>query len=298
MRTAENGENLNVYPVIGKIPIDQVSRSEVKNLLLSIHAKGVSRSMVCLVRDVISGPLGSALDEEIIKANPISGVLKRLNLKRDKRARVDPFTHEEVATFLVACNEHPFKDHYPFFLIAFRIGARLGELLALQWGDIDWHGQFIEIRRSYKLKNVSPTKTGNIRRVDMSDQLRDVLHGFYMQQKKEGLKAGKGEAEKIVFHRNGGHMEQNYIRRIFKKVLERAGLRDVRFHDKRHSFASLLLTDGASPVYVKEQLGHSSIQMTVDVYGHLIPSSNRDVVNRLDLHPPAPYSHLEKRQGL
>ncbi len=80
----------------------------------------------------------------------------------------------------------------------------------------------------------------------------------------------------------GKHIEKNYIRRVFKRVLKKAGLREIRLHDIRHTFASLLLSDGASPVYVKEQLGHTSIQMTVDIYGHLIPSSNREMVNRLD----------------
>jgi integrase len=288
----------HVYPIIGQTPIDQVNRADVRNLLLNVHGKGLSKSMVGLVRDVISGPMGYALDEEIIKANPITGVLKRLNLKRDKRGKVDPFTHDEVAVFLAACNEQPFKEYHPFFMTAFRTGARLGELLGLQWGDIDWHGQFIEIRRSYKLGRMSPTKTGVKRRVDMSDQLREVLYAFHQRRKVEGLRTGKGGAVEIVFHRDGKPMEQNFIRRIFKRVLEKAGLRDIRFHDIRHSFASLLLTDGASPVYVKEQLGHHSIQMTVDVYGHLIPSSNRDIVNRLDAHPSAPYTHPEKKESL
>jgi integrase len=77
-------------------------------------------------------------------------------------------------------------------------------------------------------------------------------------------------------------MEQNYIRRVFKRMLIKAGLREIRLHDIRHTFASLLLNDGASPVYVKEQLGHTSIQMIVDIYGRLIPSRNREMVNRLD----------------
>jgi integrase len=67
----------------------------------------------------------------------------------------------------------------------------------------------------------------------------------------------------------------------------KGGLRDIRFHDIRHTFASLLLSDGTTPVYVKEQMGHISTQMTVDIYGHLIPSSNRAAVNRLDTQPDA-----------
>jgi len=74
------------------------------------------------------------------------------------------------------------------------------------------------------------------------------------------------------------------------------GLREIRFHDIRHTVASLFLSDGASPVYVKEQLGHTSIQMTVDIYGHLIPSSNREMVNRLDSQPAAPYPQPAQKE--
>ena len=69
---------------------------------------------------------------------------------------------------------------------------------------------------------------------------------------------------------------------MFHKLLENAELRRVRFHDRRHTFASLLLQNGESRVYVKEQMGHSSIQVTVDIYGPLIPGANRQAVDRLD----------------
>lgn len=94
-------------------------------------------------------------------------------------------------------------------------------------------------------------------------------------------------------------MEQNYIRRVYKRILNKAGIRDMRLHDIRHTYASLLLSYGQSPVYVKEQLGHSSIQMTVDIYGHLIPSSNRGAVNQLDsTQPNATYPQPANRKRL
>jgi len=67
----------------------------------------------------------------------------------------------------------------------------------------------------------------------------------------------------------------------FKNALTKAGLRQIRFHDLRHTFASLLIQDGQSLAYVQDQLGHSSIKLTVDVYGHLVPGANREAVNRL-----------------
>jgi integrase len=242
--------------------------------------------MISLIRDVISGPLGYAVDEELIPGNPVSGILKRLRLEREKRITIEPLNEQEVSLFLDTCANH-FREFYVFFLCAFRTGMRLGELLGLKWVDIDWNGKFIRVERSYKRGNLDKTKTGRTRRVDVSDQLEEALKALLIERKKEAVKAGSPAPLNFVFQRNGRPMEQNYIRRIFKRVLVKAGIREMRFHDIRHTYASLLLSQGESPVYVKEQLGHQSIQITVDVYGHLIPSSNREAVNRLETPQPA-----------
>jgi integrase len=92
-----------------------------------------------------------------------------------------------------------------------------------------------------------------------------------VERKREALAEGLGEPVEWVFHRHGRPWAQNSVRYYFKRILRKAGLRDMRFHDIRHTFASLLLSNGESPVYVKEQLGHSSIQITVDIYGHPDP---------------------------
>lgn len=270
-----------VFPAMGKVRIDEIKRGDLRNLLLQLHERGLSRSTLSLVRDTINGPLSFALDEELIAANPTTGLLMHLHLERQDGEEIHPLTHEEVALFLESCARH-YGEYYPFFLCAFRTGMRLGELLGLQWSDVDWHGRFIEVRRSYRRGCLGSTKTGKNRRVDMSDQLWETFRQLYAARKKEALGEGRGEVMGLIFHRGGQAMEQNFIRRIFKRTLVKAGLREIRMHDIRHTYASLLLSDGASPVYVKEQLGHSSIQITVDIYGHLIPSSNRDAVNGLD----------------
>ena len=287
----------HISPIIGKIPLDQIKRANIRDLLLDLHGKGLSKSTISLMRDVISGPMAYAVDAELIPMNPTTGLIKSLHIEQDKREHLSPLTPEEVSLFLKTCDEH-FREYYPFFLCAFRTGMRLGELLALQYGDVDWNGKFIEVKRSYKLGRLSPTKTGKARRVDMSDHLIETLQGLLTIRKKEGFQMGLGEAVEGIFYRQGIPMEQNYIRRVFKRILQRAGLRDIRFHDIRHTFASLLLSDGVTPVYVKEQMGHSSIQMTVDIYGHLIPSSNRAAVNRLDTQPNATQAQPAKAKAM
>jgi integrase len=275
----------HVYPTLGAKRIDEIRRADIRDLLLKLHAGGLSRSSVCLARDVLSGPFSYAVDEELIQVNPAVGIVKKLQLERDRSSAIEPLTREEVEHFLDTCLKH-FHSFYPFFLCAFRTGMRLGELLGLRWGDVDWQGKFIRVTRSYKVGKMSPTKTGKFRRVDMSDQLAEALKALLTQRKREALETGRPVVD-TIFHKDRKPMEQNFARVTFKRVLAKAGIREIRVHDTRHTFASLLLSDGASPVYVKEQLGHTSIQMTVDIYGHLIPSSNRESVNRLDSQPGA-----------
>ena len=96
----------------------------------------------------------------------------------------------------------------------------------------------------------------------------------------------------------GTALDAANLRKVFARALKKAGLRQIRFHDLRHTFASWLLGNGESPVYVKEQLGHSSIQITVDTYGHLIPGANRQAVNRLAaMLENAPPARQEQKRG-
>ncbi len=266
---------------LGKLPMDQIKRCDIRNALLSIYKKGLSKSTISTARNVISGAFEYAIDEELVNYNPTIGILKKLGLDpRKERNPVQPMNPEEVFLFLETCRKFQ-KKWYPFYLCAFRTGMRLGELLALEWGDIDWNGKFIHVQRSFRNGRTTRTKNKKSRRVDMSNQLYTELRALYTVRKKESLKSGKGMIE-VIFHTSGEPTSQNTIRNIWKRILKKAGLRNMRFHDIRHTFSSLLLSKGESPVYVKEQLGHSSIQMTVDIYGHLIPSGNRDAVNSLD----------------
>jgi len=278
----------HVYPVIGSMKVDELKRSDVKKVLLQIHAKGLSKSTVCIASNAICGPLSNAVDEELLPANPVINVTRRLQLDRKKRIDVVPMTRQEIEKLLSACRAH-YSGYYPFFLCAFRTGMRLGELLALQWGDIDWNGRFINVQRSYKRGRLTGTKTGKKRRVDMSRQLTEELQSLLTQRKREALQDGTGQVAEVIFHKNGEPMAQNSVRYVFKKILRKAGLRDMRLHGTRHSYASILLSQGVSPVYVKEQLGHSSIQITVDCYGHFMPSGDQTTINRLDTQLPATY---------
>ena len=125
---------------------------------------------------------------------------------------------------------------------------RLGELLGLQWGDVDFHGRFIEVRRNLVAGRVTTPKNGKTRRVDMSVQLCDSLKSLLTARKAETLKNGWGQVPEWVFcNEQGGPLDGDNLRhRVFYKLLTKAGLRRVRFHDLRHTFASLLIAQGES----------------------------------------------------
>lgn len=269
----------HILPQIGQLPIDQVSRAVVRELLLLKKGK-LSDSMVRLIKDVVSGVCNHALEDGLIESNPVAGITRRLQLGRDKE-EVEPFTLEEMVGFLDTAGKNN-REFYPFFLLAFRTGLRLGELLGLEWGDVDFRGRFLEVRRSFKNGRFARPKNGKSRRVDLSNQCIQTLTSLRKQRMAESLASGLGNIVETIFHRKGEPISQNTVRNVFNRVLARAGIRKKRFHDIRHTYASMMLSNGQSPQYVREQMGHSSISITVDVYGHMIPTGNRDAVNALD----------------
>jgi integrase len=118
---------------------------------------------------------------------------------------------------------------------------------------------------------------------ELSDALLSELSNLKRLRREEWLSKGKSEIPDWIFcNREGNPIDMhNVINRHFKKCLAKAGLRQIRWHDLRHSFASLLIQSGESLKYIWDQLGHSSIKMTADVYGHLVPGANRKAMNSL-----------------
>ena len=128
-------------------------------------------------------------------------------------------------------------------------------------------------------------KSKKSRRVDMSRELRRVLLDLCDERLIDASGEDKPDiSNKLVFpSETGTPIEMNnFCQRVFKPLLVRAGLRNIRFHDLRHTFGSLLTQTGASLAYVRDQMGHGSIQVTVDIYGHLVPAANISFVDKLD----------------
>jgi integrase len=163
-------------------------------------------------------------------------------------------------------------------------GSVWGNCSACNGGDCDFQGRYLHIQRNYTHWKITTPKSGHSRRVDMSRELCQALKDLHLEgQIEAAARKWKTVPEWVFCNETGGLLHPHNMRdRVFYGLLIKAKLRKVRFHDLRHTFASLLLQNGESPVYVKEQMGHSSIQVTVDLYGHLIPGGNKQAVDRLD----------------
>ena len=272
----------HIEAVFSDQKINRITRGDIKTFLLEKLNKGYARSTVVHMRNCLSGVFNLALDDEVIQANPSQGLGKFLKSK-DRKEDINPLTSEELKKLLDAVQDH-FPEHYTLFLLLARTGMRIGEAIALQWGDIDFNGRFVEIKRSNVREIITTPKSGKSRRVDMSMQLMKSLKSHKTESKKKGLELGIGGLPEYIFTNQTGTMlyKDNWRRRVFAKALEKAELRKVRIHDLRHSYASLRIAKGDNIADVSGQLGHYSVKLTLDTYTHLLPGKKKAEVDGLD----------------
>lgn len=282
----------HILPVWRSRKLDQIRRVDIKSLLIAKQQEGLSSKSVENIKALLSGIFSHAIEEEVLTTHPALR-LGRFIRKDDRRKHIRPLTKDQASELLRICQaEYP--NYSPMLLCAMRTGMRLGELLGLAWSDLEFNAHTIDVRRAYTKGGFTTPKSRRFRIVDMSDQLKTTLLAHRESLKarfngklpthKAALSGGDRTLLQLVFpsETGGPHCGDNFRHRVWTKLIEKADIPRIRFHDLRHTFASLLLANGESLHYVKEQMGHASIQTTVDVYGHLVPGSNRNAVNRLD----------------
>jgi len=275
----------HLNPVFGNLAITEITREAIKRLIAEKIKAGLSRGTIRNIIAPLREMLNHAVEDGILPSNPATRIGRFYRGKIEQEAKKFDYLNREELAHLLRITEESYPNYYPLILCAARTGMRQGELFALQWGDIDFEGRFIEVRRSFHKGQVSSPKSGRVRRVDMSKQLTQVLMGLRDIRLAEMALKGKDlEPTALVFcNRDGGYLDSgHFYSRVWQPLLRKAGLRHIRFHDLRHTYASLLIQQGESLAYIRDQLGHYSIQMTVDIYGHLVPGANREAVDRLD----------------
>lgn len=268
--------NRVVNPKIGAVPINKITRGDIRDILLAYSEKGYSRSSVELVLTACSGVFNYALDEEVISAVPCRGLIRRLELGR-KTDAIRPLSLEDMESALEAVP----RRYYCLFLLLYQTGARIGEALALNWGDIDFKNRLIRIEKTAKDQTIKhSTKTYVDRDVEISGRLLPVLEREY--KKDVAVCLERGVRPGPVFHEPDGRLlSDNTIRRVWSKACQKIGIGHKRPHDIRHTFASLHLSKNTPVVWVSRTLGHSSSDITLKKYARFIPDEDRGFIDRL-----------------
>ncbi len=280
----EGNFRVHILPELGKYRLDEIDRSKMEDFVAVLMKKKRAKGSIRLTLSTLGVLYNNAIKKDLVLRNPARGLAELYRQAPVVNDEIEPLTEENSLLFLRASLTHEPK-HYSLFLTALHTGMRSGEINGLQWPDVDWRGKFIEVRRQIVRGEIKDLKTKHSRRrIDCSDELLKTLSKLQRQRQEEALKRGSNEIPKWVFvDRHGSFANIKSIKlRPFKKVLKKAGLRYIRFHDLRHTFASLLLSRGENLLYVSQQLGHSSPQITLKVYAHWIPTEGqREAVNRL-----------------
>lgn len=288
----------HIVPALGSQLVSSITREDVKRFLVKLRAKKLQPKTITGVIRTLSTILSEAVEDGLLAVNPAlrPGRLRRQMTDPDapKRAVIDPYTREDAAA-LVATAAAKFPEWHVFVLTALRTGLRLGELRALEWDDIDWRGRYIRVERNHVEGTTSTPKSGLHRRVDLSDQLRTTLRLYRRQRRAYWLQQGKPRPRLVFTTPSGTTLDDSKTRKAIKAITTAADVRPRRsiVHVFRHTFCSLLAQQGESLVYIKEQAGHSTIQITADLYARFMPGGNRGAVDRLDDAPALRQNHIK-----
>jgi integrase len=290
-RTQESYRNtvrLHIVPYVGHHKLQKLSVEHVQAMVNKLTKSGLGARSVEYAALVLSRGLNQAKRWGYLQKNVVDGV----ELPRVKTHMVRPADEQQARALLDAVKGH--RQEALYWIVLF-LGLRRGEVLGLRITDLDFDTMTITIdgalqRQNGKLERSDPKTEGSRRILPMPAALAKVLREHLRRLDVERQQAGDAWQEHgyLFPTRVGTPSEPRNVVRNFKATLAAAGLPvTTRFHDLRHWCASLLIAFGTHPKAIQEILGHANIQITLDVYGHLLPNVLRDATDQMDaLAPP------------
>jgi len=269
----------HLFPVLGSRPLSEVQPQELDRLFSQLR-RSYSASTVNNVRTALSKVFFVAMRHELVHFNPVARTQKARRGEFDKTQVRLPWTTEEMLQVLAVAKGTPMEA---FLNVSLGTGMRRGEVLGLKWNDIDFEHQTVSIERTIHRESilqvdgsrisvvkVAPPKTANSRRVgQLPRPILDILRRHQVEQEMARQVAGAAwEDQGYVFTNNhGGPLDESKFYKRYARFLKEHQLRHIRIHDQRHTFATILIEeDSGQLAAVSKALGHSSIQITMDLY--------------------------------
>lgn len=284
-KTYEGYIKNHIKPNIGNIPLTKLTTLDLQMMYQKLltggrvdrlksqnQPKGLSAKTVRNLNQIISSAMKLAMEQKLIAHNPADGCA----LPRVEHREMKTLPAEQLAAFL---NEAKKTGTYEMYYLDLATGMRRGELLGLKWEDIDFDHGVIHIRRQVARLNgavqEAPLKTKNsYRNISIGADAVELL-----KQKKE---QDNGKSVYVFPSPTGGPLAPDSVLHMLHRVLERAGLPKIRFHDLRHTFATLALQNGVDIKTVSGMLGHFSAGFTLDTYAHVTTAAQREAAETME----------------
>lgn len=268
-------------PALGNIPIEKLKTMQIQSFLTGIlNKQTLSNTTVRHYYNVLNIALNQALKWQVIQSNPCAAVEPPKKQKKE----LGVLKPDEVELLLNYVNNSEYKIMYMPLILALTCGMRRGEILGLQWDDVDLENGLLKIKHnlvkvgtSYKL--TTPKTDSSVRTIALLPTTLKILKEY--KENRKVIRINK-DLDYVCCWEDGSPIKPDYPSHTLKVLLERCNLPHVRFHDLRHTHATLLLMQNVNVKVVSERLGHSKIDMTLDTYSHVLPQMQQEAVNKLE----------------
>jgi integrase len=279
-RTWERYESIvrvHIKPALGAKKLKDLTRAHVKGLYRDRLDSGSSPRTVQYVHVTLHKALKDAVADNLIPRNVSDG----LKPSKSRRHEINPLNQQQAKTFLQAARGDRYEALY---VLAVHCGLRQGELLGLKWADVDLASRTLQVRRTMSEAREGrieeDTKNGKGRRIELTKSVVEGLRTHRARQQQEIKDKDSWQVHGLIFPSLVGTPtnSKNLYWRSFKPLLKAAELPDIKFHELRHTCATIRFMKGQHPKQVQELLGHSSVAFTLDKYSHIIPGLGDDDV--------------------
>ncbi|MBW8012293.1 MAG: site-specific integrase [Chloroflexi bacterium] len=275
----------HIIPMLGKIKLKDFRPEQIQALYNKKVRDGIGLRTIQITHSVLHRALNHGVKLGLLSRNPSDAT----NPPKPQQNELLILDENQAQQFIL--NAEAWNDRYAtLYHLAITTGFRQSEILGLQWKDIDWERRTLQVQRQLKWKKgggfyfAQPkTKSGKRIIVLGKTAIEKLRQHRDRQFEKRQIAGDKWQEMDLIFPSTvGTPINQSNMNKSFKKLLKQSGLPIIRFHDLRHTAASLMLNFGIPLIIVSRRLGHSRPSITLDIYGHLIPSKQEEAAELMD----------------
>ncbi|OBZ08066.1 tyrosine-type recombinase/integrase [Bacillus sp. FJAT-26390] len=299
--TYESHLKVHINPAVGKVLVQKFGVKDIKSLIKFLqeykqeNGKNLSEGTIKKIYNIVQTAFGAAKIEGLINIDPFDSMDKG-SVPKVNKVNHDYWTKDEVKQFFSKL-DHRFKI---LFVIAVYTGMRRGEITGLRWSDVDLDNGILSIRQTLKPRGrikdggksvnasrsitLSPFVISELKkhRAMIVQERWGAVERYRNLSELEHAQKNYKDLDLVICQTNGDPISIGNFTKFWNGVIKKTEMRYIKFHDLRHTCASLLLSNGTHPKVVQELLGHSSISITLDTYSHMLPNMQEEAVKSLD----------------